>query len=78
MEYLQNLINETVKQQMNESIMLNNETSNLQKAINILQNTYDRITYNGMSRHEISVAKIAKMVQDLMIIQKHWRNVKTW
>ena len=75
---LQQIITETIQRQINEAIALNQETNNIQNITNALQNIYNRIIQKGASRNEMTVAKIAKMIQDLKIIQKHWQNITMW
>jgi len=75
---IQQLVTETVQKQLNEAIALNSETANIKNAADILQNIYNRLTKKGISRNEITIAKIAKMVQDLRRMQHYWQNVKMW
>lgn len=75
---IQQLVTETVQKQLNEAIALNSETTNIKNAADILQNIYNRLTKKGISRNEITIAKIAKMVQDLRRMQHYWQNVKMW
>ena len=76
--HLQNIINETIKRQINEAIMLNSESNSLQNVIITLQKLYNRLTQRGVSKNEVTITKIAKMIQDLRIIQKHWQNIAMW
>ena len=75
---IQQLVTETVQKQLNEAIALNSETANIKNAADILQSIYNRLTKKGISRNEITIAKIAKMVQDLRRMQHYWQNVKMW
>lgn len=78
MRYLEQIINEAVQDSLNEAVILAGETGNLDSAAKILRNVYYRITQRGASRNEVSVSKIAKMIQDLTLISRQWQNKTMW
>jgi len=75
---LQEMITRIVQKQLNEAIVLNNETYAIENIVKSLQNIYKRVIEKGASKSEITVEKIANIIHDLQLIQKHWSNVIMW
>jgi hypothetical protein len=75
---LKQMITETIKYTINEEIALNNEASNIYDITKALENVYNRIISKGISKNEVTVMKIAKMIQDLKNIQRYWSHVSMW
>ena len=78
MKDLEQLINEAVQDSINEAVVLGSETKNLEYIANALRNIYNRIIQRGASRNEVSVSKIAKIIQDLSLISRQWQNKTMW
>lgn len=71
-------IDEAIQSAINEAIILNNETNTIENITNALEGVYKRITSKGVSKNEVTVTKIAKMIQDLKNIQKYWSHISMW
>ena len=78
MKDLEQIINEAVKGSINEAVILGSESKNIEAVTNMLKNIYNRIIQRGASRNEVTVSKIAKMIQDLMFIGRQWQNMTMW
>ena len=75
---LEQIINESVKQTINEAVALKRETGNIENVIVALQNIYNRVLNQGASPHEITVTKIERMINDLKSINKKWQSMSMW
>jgi len=77
-ELMKQIINETVKNTINETETLSNESDNIQNIIVSLQDMYQRVRQKGVSPHEITLTQIAKMIEQLKKIKIHWEKVIMW
>lgn len=75
---IQDIITEAIKEQINEAITLSKETNNIQSVITSLEDIYNRVIHQGVSTHEVTVNKIAKMIKDLRNIQNYWKKATMW
>ena len=75
---IKEMIMETIKYSINEEIALNNEANNIYDITQALENVYNRIISKGVSKNEVTVMKVAKMIQDLKNIQRYWSHASMW
>lgn len=75
---IETVISEAISNVLNEVVTLNGESSNIENVIVALQNIYNRILQQGVSSHEVTVYKIAQMIEDLKKINKRWKNTTMW
>ena len=75
---IKEMIMETIKYSINEEIALNNEANNIYDITQALENVYNRIISKGVSKNEVTVMKVGKMIQDLKNIQRYWSHASMW
>lgn len=76
--HLSRIITEELQRQLNEAITLRNEASNIENITDALQAVYNRLMYKGVSKNEIGIIQISKIIQILKRIQHSWKGMQMW